>query len=83
MAKLPHRGERMSDSPAHVVVESGTMRGICQHCGSTFQLKLPCDIEVWIAAAQAFGKLHRTCPKPKHGDEIILANASEDALESF
>jgi hypothetical protein len=74
----------MHPSGEHVVVESRTLRGICQHCGRTFQCKLPCELDVWLAAAEAFGRSHRDCPplsKAQHGDEEMLANISEDALE--
>jgi len=50
----------------HVYVEQRGLRVVCGNCGQSMQLKLPCDIDVWLAAATTFGFKHRSCPAPSH-----------------
>lgn len=47
----------------HIRVESGSMRLFCQHCGQDYQPGMPAPINIYLAAAKEFGKIHRKCRK--------------------
>lgn len=43
---------------------------LCTHCGATYKPSLPCEIDVFLATAEAFMKNHRDCPaRPEPGDQ--------------
>lgn len=53
----------------HVVAHDGTQGDMamaleCLHCKTVQKMALPCSINVWVAAARAFGKEHARCKKP-------------------
>lgn len=55
----------MNDPGWHVVVdfkEGGAF--LCQHCGESYLMNMPCSVDVWVAASRAFELLHLECPPP-------------------
>jgi hypothetical protein len=45
----------------HIVVHERGLRLECLNCGDTYRGTLPCSVDVWLAAAKAFGKVHARC----------------------
>lgn len=35
----------------------------CDRCGDSYEMNMPCPIDVMLAAGKAFEKNHKTCPK--------------------
>jgi hypothetical protein len=52
----------MSKTP-WVVFDCKTGLATCQHCGEALNLPLPQPISVFVAASEAFRKLHEGCGK--------------------
>jgi len=51
----------------HVVAQNtpeGGQRFLCKHCGTHYDPSLPCPMNVFLAAMDAFGKSHADCPPP-------------------
>lgn len=44
-----------------IVVRQGDLAGECLRCGDKLNLPLPMLVDVWVAAAKAFCKLHMNC----------------------
>lgn len=58
----------MTKAADHVVVHDSTQGENawmveCKHCGEKQRFALPIILDVWLAAAKAFEKLHRRCKK--------------------
>ena len=48
-----------------IVAKQGDLSFECRRCGARDAVELPASVTVWVAAARAFEKLHRSCkPKP-------------------
>ena len=48
----------------HIVVHDRDMSVHCLGCNQKLEIKLPCDIDVWMAAATTFGIKHANCAPP-------------------
>lgn len=53
----------------HVVAEEGGAKIRCAHCGEVLRLALPMNVRVWVAAGEAFVKVHRRCKPPRKEKE--------------
>lgn len=49
----------------HVLVKNGGKTYHCTHCDQEASVELPMSIPVWVAAADAFVKLHEKCKEKK------------------
>lgn len=45
----------------HIVIQSNIAK--CLHCGSTYQIWMPCPISIFEAIVTQFLKMHRDCKK--------------------
>jgi hypothetical protein len=54
----------VSTDRAHILVRSTDMSVQCTHCARRLVLPLPLELDVWIAASEAFAELHASCPAP-------------------
>jgi hypothetical protein len=48
-----------------IVVGDGEAPGECLRCGAVLGISLPMPMEMWVAAAKAFVKIHAKCKKVK------------------
>ena len=67
------RGTVASDN---IVVHQTDLSAHCLRCGATEAVVLPVQVDVWLGAMAAFGKLHATCSA---GEKI--AHPCEGTLE--
>lgn len=48
----------------------------CLHCGDAYEMRLPCNVSVLVAASSAYRKQHRYCRKLK-----LAASGKEGGFE--
>lgn len=48
---------------SNVFVEGGSMKLMCKACGEEYQPNLPVQLELYIALANKFELMHRSCRK--------------------
>ena len=49
------------DMNEHIRIASGTLELQCLACGEKYKPRLPCSVDIWLAMARAFEKLHKDC----------------------
>jgi hypothetical protein len=49
----------------YIVVHQSDMSVECTVCGARATLKLPVEMDVWLAAMAAFGQIHAGCTPSK------------------
>ena len=45
--------------------------GECTRCGERFEMKLPLPVDVWVAAVDAFVRLHERCEAREKTDAQV------------
>lgn len=51
----------------HVRMRDGGEEFLCERCGDSYRMRLPCNLDVVVAAARAYGRVHQRC-KPRAAD---------------
>ncbi len=52
------------ENPKHVVIDAKTGAFVCEHCGATLTVKLPCNVLEFAAACRSFVDRHAQCERP-------------------